>query len=197
MAGYSSPRPEEPLYILAAPLSAADGKTNMPRENLLKTDTVIMRRVPLLGVGLDSPSPYAMAPVDAAGTELIAKIPLGEDVAVKIMRDRSLPQHRLFWTVLRYVAEASEWETAEHLLVALKLKLGRYDLMKLPSGKVVPVPSSISFAAMTQDDFQDFMHKSIAIICSDVLQGMDSDRLIAEAEGSRPDMLRASLEATP
>jgi LPS O-antigen subunit length determinant protein (WzzB/FepE family) len=162
----------------------------------LKTDTIIVRRMPVISSGA-TPYPNALLPQDQAGAELLAKIPLGEDVAVKIMRDRSLPQHRLFWSVLRYVAEASEWETAEKLLVALKLRLGRYDLMKLPSGKVVPVPDSISFAAMTQDDFQQFMDKSIAIICSEVLPGMDSDRLIAEAEGLRPDMLRASLEATP
>jgi hypothetical protein len=156
----------------------------------LKTDTIIMRRVP--ATSLDAPyscsldAPYsctfALIPQDQAGAELVAKIPLGEDVAVKIMRDRSLPQHRLFWAVLRYVAEASKWETAEQLLVALKLMLGRYDLMKLPSGKVVPVPDSISFAAMTQDDFQQFMDKSIAIICSEVLPGYNPDDLIREAE---------------
>jgi hypothetical protein len=36
---------------------------------------------------------------------------------------------------------------SRRLLVALKLRLGRYDLMKMPSGKIVPVPDSISFAA--------------------------------------------------
>jgi hypothetical protein len=146
----------------------------------LKADTVIMRRTPVTSLG--APYPFALVPQDQAGAELLAKIPLGEDLAVKIMRDRSLPQHRLFWSVLRYVAEASEWETAEKLLVALKIRLGRYDLMKLPSGKVVPVPDSISFAAMPQDDFQQFMDRSIAIICSDVLPGMDGYHLIAEAK---------------
>jgi LPS O-antigen subunit length determinant protein (WzzB/FepE family) len=160
----------------------------------LKADTIIMRRV---SAGFEAPLPYALMPVDEVGAALLGKISCGDEVAVKIMRDRSLPQHRLFWSVLRYVAEASEWETAEKLLVALKLRLGRYDLMKLPSGKVVPVPDSISFAAMTQDDFQQFMDRSIAIICTEVLPGMDSDRLIAEADGSRPDMVRASLEDSP
>jgi hypothetical protein len=160
----------------------------------LKTDTIIMRRMP---AGTLVGYPFSLVPQDHAGAELLAKIPLGEDVAVKIMRDRSLPQHRLFWVVLRYVAEASEWETAEKLLVALKLRLGRYDLMKLPSGKVVPVPDSISFAAMAQDAFQQFMERSIAIICSEVLPGMDGDRLIVEAERSRPDLVRASLEGPP
>jgi hypothetical protein len=116
---------------------------------------------------------------------LLAKVPLGEDVAVKIMRDRSLPQHRLFWAVLRYVAEATKWRDPEKLLATLKWELGRFDLMRTLSGDIIPVLDSISFAAMTQDGFQDFMDKSIAIICSEVLPGMDRDRLIAEAEGLR------------
>jgi hypothetical protein len=146
----------------------------------MKADTIIMRRAPVIVLG--APHPDALVPQDQAGTELLGKIPLGEDVAVKIMRDRSLPQHRLFWSVLRYVAERSEWETAERLLVALKLRLGRYDLMKLPSGKVVPVPHSTAFSAMPQDDFQSFMDAAMGLICTEVLPGMDSDRLIAEAQ---------------
>jgi hypothetical protein len=141
---------------------------------------------------MGAPAPYALFPIEQIGVDLLAKVPLGEDVAIKIMRHRSLPQHRLFWSVLRYVAGASEWETAERLLVALKLRLGRYDLMKMPSGKIVPVPDSISFAAMPQDTFQDFMDKSIVIICSEVLPGMDADRLIAEAEGLRPKAVKDS-----
>jgi hypothetical protein len=125
---------------------------------------------------------WALVPADRQGADILAKIPMREEVAVKIMRDRSLLQHRLFWSVLRYVAEATQWETAEKLLVALKLHLGRYDLMELPTGKVVPVPHSISFAAMTGDDFQDFFDKSIRVICSKILPDMDNDRLIAEAQ---------------
>jgi hypothetical protein len=148
----------------------------------LKADTIIMRRAPILDIG--ARSPFALVPQDQTGTELLAKIPLGEDVAVKLMRDRSLPQHRLFFAVLRYVAERSEWETAERLLVALKLRLGRYDLMKLPSGKVVPVPDSIAFSAMPQDDFQSFMDQAMGLLCTEVLPGMDMDRLISEAQAA-------------
>jgi hypothetical protein len=54
-----------------------------------------------------------LVPIDQAGAELLGKISCGDEVAIKVMRHRSLPQHRLFWGVLRYVAEASEWETAE------------------------------------------------------------------------------------
>lgn len=145
----------------------------------MKADTILCRRVPAM---MDSPRPHALVPTDDRGAELLAKIPLGEDVAVQIRRGRSLPQHRLFWAVLQHVAKSSQWETPERLLVALKIRLGRYDLMTLPAGKVVPVPHSISFSEMTQDAFQQFMDSAIGLICSEVIPGMDSAQLIAEAQ---------------
>jgi hypothetical protein len=126
--------------------------------------------------------PDILVPRGSVSAARIAKIPLGEDVEVQIIRGRSLPQLRLFWAILRHVAEATQWESAERLLVALKLRLGKYDLMKMPNGKVVPVPDSISFRAMTQDQFQEFMDKAIALICAEILPGMDSERLIADAQ---------------
>lgn len=138
-----------------------------------------MRRV---SAPIGSPMPYALMPSDARAAEAVAKLPLGEDVAVSVKRGRSLHQHRLFWAILQRVAEASKWETPERLLVALKVRLGRYDLMQLPNGKVVPVPDSIAFSAMTQDSFQRFMDESIGLICSEVLPGTDSADLVAEVQ---------------
>jgi LPS O-antigen subunit length determinant protein (WzzB/FepE family) len=143
----------------------------------LKADTIIMRRMPATMY-----APHTLVPQDQAGAELLGKIPLGEDVAVKIIRSRSLPQHRKFWAALRYVAEATKWETAERLLAELKLNLGYYDSMKMPSGEVVRVLDSISFPAKTQDEFQDFMQKSLTFICQEILPGYDPDDLLREAE---------------
>jgi hypothetical protein len=143
----------------------------------LKAGTIIMRRMPAT---MDAP--HALVPQDQAGAELLARIPLGEDVAVKIVRDRSLPQHRKFWAALRYVAEATKWGTAERLLVELKLQLGYCDLRMTPSGEVVWVLDSISFPAKTQDEFQDFMQNSLTFICQEILPGYDPDDLLKEAE---------------
>jgi hypothetical protein len=135
-----------------------------------------MRRLAAVGGGL------ALAPVDRRDRELLTKIPMDEPVAVRISRGRSLPQHRLFWGLLDHVAKASVFENGERLLVALKIRLGRYDLMKMPSGKAVPVPHSIAFAAMDQSDFQVFMDDSIRLICEEVIPGTNSDTLIAEVQ---------------
>lgn len=130
-----------------------------------------------------------LIPADDHAAERIAKLPIGEDVAVQVKRGRSLPQMKLYWAVLQFVAEASEWETAERLHVALKVRLGLYDAVKLPSGKLVPVVQSAAFDSMTHEVFTDYMDKALALICSEVIPGMTSDRLIAEAQsalGIRP-----------
>lgn len=146
-----------------------------------------MRRAP---APVGAPHSHMLIPSDDRACEQIKKLPIGEDFAVKIVRGRSLPQHRLFWAVLSHVAEASQWESPERLLVALKIRLGRYDLMQMANGKVVPVPDSISFAAMTQDEFQKFFDDAVNVICAEIVPGMDSAQLISEAQsahGLRPD----------
>lgn len=144
-----------------------------------KPDTIMVYRLDLIG----SPSLF---PADAAAAEAIGKLVKDESVEIRIVRDRSLPQHRLFWSVLDHVAKNSQWESADRLLVALKIRLGKYDLCRLPNGKAVPVPQSISFAKMDQGEFQDFMDRSIAVICEETLGGYDSERLIREAQGMVP-----------
>jgi len=145
----------------------------------MRADTVFVRGA-IAPVG--SPYPRMLIPADDTAATLIGKVATGEIAAVRVMRGRSLPQHRLFWALLTHVAEASKFETAERLLVALKIRLGRYDLCAMPSGKVVPVPDSISFEAMTQDDFQQFFDEALGRICDEVIPGTDAAALIAEVQ---------------
>lgn len=122
----------------------------------------------------------ALLPADPQAGAALAKIAFGDKVRIKILRNRSLPHHRLFWAILQHVAESSRWETADRLLIAVKIRLGFYDLCALPSGKAVPVPKSISFAELDQDGFTDFFRRAIDVICAEVLNGHNPDDLIAE-----------------
>lgn len=122
-----------------------------------------------------------LSAADPSTDAALAQIDLGAFVVVKITRPRSLAQHRLFFAVLTHVAEATDFDTPEQLLVALKIALGRYDLMKLPNGKVVPVPQSISFASMPHDAFCRFFDDAVRLICRDVLPGVLPDDLLNDA----------------
>ncbi len=123
----------------------------------------------------------ALVPADDEARALMAKMKKNGDVLVTTWRPRSLPQMRLYWSVLEYVAQATEWENAERLHVALKVKLGKYDLCQLANGKMVPVVHSAAFDEMPQAEFQDYFDKALKLICTDVIPGYDPERLIADA----------------
>lgn len=149
----------------------------------MKRDTIPMRVAPTQTHAL---YPRALMPCDDQGYEEIEKLGHDEEVQIRIVRERSNPQLRLFWSILDHVAKNTDWEDPERLLVALKVRLGRYDLCKLPNGKAVPVPHSIAFDKMSQEDFQLFMDRAVQVICQDVLGGYDSQALINEVQGYVP-----------
>ncbi len=166
------------------------------RTRSFNPDTIMMRR----GVGRGR---YTLIPVDERAADAIGRMPEGDAIGVRIMRKRSLPQHNLFWAILDHVAKATAFENAERLLVALKIRLGRYDLMQMPNGRVVPVPQSISFGQMTGAEFTDFFDQAIALICSEVVPGTDSEALVSKfdvmlspANDDRRDA-RTKQEASP
>jgi hypothetical protein len=139
---------------------------------------LVRRGVAPIGSGLAT----MLLPVDPRDDAMLAGIALGETIAIKLVRGRSLPQHRLFFGILDHVAKATAFETAERLLVALKIRLGRYDLLAMPNGKMVPVPQSISFAKMDQADFAKFFDDALRLICTEVIPGTERDDLIREVE---------------
>jgi hypothetical protein len=125
---------------------------------------------------------FTLIPTDPRAAKAIGRMPEGEEFGVRLLRDRSLPYHNRFWAMLDHVAKATQFATADRLLVALKLRLGRYDLCELPNHKVVPVPHSIAFAEMTQDEFVRFKEEAERVICEEVLPGYDPDLLYVSAE---------------
>lgn len=125
-----------------------------------------------------------LVPADALAEEWIDKVKMGESVLVKPHRSRSGPQHNLFFAILSHVAEATQYETKERLLIALKIHLGRYDAVQMLNGTIAAVPHSISFEDMGQDDFQAFFDQAIKAICEIVLPGMSSQQLIDQVQAS-------------
>lgn len=110
------------------------------------------------------------------------KLKAGDLVAGNLHRSRSLPQNRLYWGILRHVAAATKFETKEKLHVALKMRLGYFEMYEMPNGKVVPVVDSMSFSSAGQDEFAPYFDRAVRLICEEVLGGMDSGDLIAEVQ---------------
>ena len=89
----------------------------------------------------------------------------GEPFIVRVRKARSAKHHRLYWSMLRNVVEATEtWETATELHKWLKYKLGLYTVIAIEKEKVIIEWDSTDFIAMSQDEFRRFFDKTVAAI---------------------------------
>lgn len=106
-------------------------------------------------------------PVDEAGEDFIRHMKLGKLVRAELTTPRNLAMHRKFFALLTLVwSAAGEWPSVEDLLVELKVTLGlTREVVIRGSGEIVKIPASISFAAMSQEDFEKFYERSMRELC--------------------------------
>lgn len=96
---------------------------------------------------------------------------------------RNGPQHRKMMVLFQLVTENSEtYNTVERVLTAVKLIVGHFETLPDPrTGELVPVPKSISFDAMPQEEFDTFYSAAIDGILQHILPTMPretADRLL-------------------
>lgn len=89
--------------------------------------------------------------------DLIERLPVGTRIKVMVTEGRSPAKLRLYWAYLGRVVKACQCAPSPEAL---------HDVIKLHTGFVVPVmvkgftvavPKSISFAKMTEAEFDDFL----------------------------------------
>jgi hypothetical protein len=96
---------------------------------------------------------------------------------------RNGKHHRKMFALLQLVAENSEvYDTPKKALVAVKLAAGFFDPVVDPrTGEIVPVPQSISYDAMGQEDFEQFYGAALDGVLRVILPTMPpetADRLL-------------------
>lgn len=89
--------------------------------------------------------------------DLIERLPVGTRIKVMVTEGRSPAKLRLYWAYLGRVVKACQCAPSPEAL---------HDVIKLHTGFVVPVmvkgftvavPKSVSFAKMTESEFDDFL----------------------------------------
>ena len=96
---------------------------------------------------------------------------------------RSVRQHRmLFGLISIAVDNYADPIDSEAVLDVLKLQTGHVNVVKLIIGQVVMTPKSISFARMTQDAFNPWFQKAIAVLCRDFVPGLTEELAAQEIE---------------
>jgi hypothetical protein len=80
--------------------------------------------------------------------------------------ERSNPHHKLYWTILKAVVDATAmWPTPQKLHNQIKFLTGYYSsVINGKSGEVFYVVDSISFESMDQQEFSTFFDAAMEIL---------------------------------
>jgi len=129
-----------------------------------------------------------LVPADQQSAEAITKLKLGQGVKVTLTRARNIGFHRKFFALLNLAYDA--WEPSEkqykgetvlknfdtfrhHVCVLAGYGEASYDL----HGNVKVTAKSISFANMSQDEFESLYSAVVQVILSKILTNYTKDDL--------------------
>lgn len=85
----------------------------------------------------------------------------GQRIRIEVKEFRNVARHRAYWAMLQDVIDATDCAlSAERLHAVVKLETGVVDLIALPNGYKVAIPSSISFDKMGEAEFVTFLAKA-------------------------------------
>jgi len=95
-------------------------------------------------------------------THALDGIAQGQRVRVEIREWRNLERLKAYWAMLHDVVAATGANrlTAERLHEVLKLHNGCVDVVMLPNGQPVAIPSSIALDKMSEPEFVAFFQKA-------------------------------------
>ena len=130
--------------------------------------------------GLFIRSVNGLTPADDSAREMLAGLPIGKMVKASVSRPRNLGHHRLYWALCSAIA-SSIGAQRENVSDVLKLKTGHFTVVQTKSERI-RLPRSISFAKMTQDEFNTFFKECTRVICEEFLPHMKPSDLVKEIE---------------
>jgi hypothetical protein len=127
-----------------------------------------------------------LSPADERSQEALRKVKHGSVITADIKRPRNGKALRLYWALVGKVFsnlhENLTYRTPEELSDAIKICLGEFDIVTLPSGSTFARPHSISFAKMTEDSFRTYLDGVIKLVIEKFLPGVTDGELRMELE---------------
>lgn len=118
----------------------------------------------------------ALRPCDEKGEEVLSSIPNGTVVKAQITRPRNIRFHRLFFSLLKLVAENNpNFNSTDDVLDYLKMKLRLFTVVQFPDGSTHTRLGSISFAKMDETEFHAFAKRCIDVLADYWLPGVTSE----------------------
>jgi hypothetical protein len=120
---------------------------------------------------------------DAVTEGFLERLPQGRTLRARdITQPRSRPRNRLYWALLRLTVDNMENVTEAALHKWMKIRLGVTIPIPLKSGRVEYVDGSISFDAMSEEEFAPYLDKAIRLIVDELLPGVAEADVLAMAK---------------
>lgn len=124
----------------------------------------------------------ALRPVDDTGREWLAR-KQGKTVKVEVREPRNAKQLRLYWALVNLIFPyQSRYLTPEKLSSALKKAVGAYDEIECLDGTKITEVHSISYKAMSQDEFKAFLDRVMDVVVQVVIPNTSKADLRRELE---------------
>lgn len=106
-----------------------------------------------------------LVPASAFDAELLDRYSLSAEVEVTVKQRCSLPQQRLYWSILHAIVEATDaYPNAEYLHEAIKDELGYVHHVRRIDGQTIRIPDSTAFAKMDQAEFKVFFDRAMELL---------------------------------
>lgn len=130
--------------------------------------------------GLFIRSVNGLTPADDAAREMLEGLAIGKMVKASVSRPRNLQHHRLYWALCSAIA-SSIGAQRENISDVIKIRTGHFTVVQAKSERY-RFPKSISFAKMSQDEFNTFFKECTRVVCEEFLPHMTPSDLTKEIE---------------
>ena len=112
---------------------------------------------------------FGFVPADEAAEAFASTVKMGECISVEAKRPRNIQHHRKFFSMLQLIFNNQErYATLDHLLTAFKFAISHTEIIRTKRGDI-EVPKSISFASMSQDEFNTFYQRAVDFVLAEVV----------------------------
>ena len=121
-----------------------------------------------------------IAPANDSARALVVGLEEGQEYLAgwPFRKPRSIKQLRLWWSLMKLLAEHDLFPRPEAAHVATKIATGHFTIVVAPdTKKQVLVADSIAFESMAQEKFQGFFDAALRVITERWLKGTDAAEL--------------------
>lgn len=108
-----------------------------------------------------------LEPVTSFDAEQLAQCSKGHCFSLSSTKERSLEQHKLYWSILHKIVKATnKWPSADHCHRELKFALGYYQTIASQWGGIYYYPDSTALKKMDQKEFNNYFERAMEKLSS-------------------------------